>query len=164
MNALSLILIACFISSGWYVKQHSDEAVDHIVIYKSQHRLILKRHHQTIASYPVSLGYHAGKKQFEGDGKTPEGRYYIVSKNPRSIYYLSLYLSYPNDADRAFAKTHHRSAGTHITIHGTGKDPSLKKRMSKLENWTRGCIGLSNRDISAVYARVRPGTPVDIYP
>ena len=52
-----------------------------------------------------------GHKQFEGDERTPEGRYTIDARNPASAYRLSLHISYPNAADRAFAESRGRSPG-----------------------------------------------------
>lgn len=49
-------------------------------------------------------GRPAGHKQFEGDERTPEGRYRIDVRNAHSRYHLSLRISYPDTADRAAAK------------------------------------------------------------
>ena len=57
-------------------------------------------------SYPVALGRNwAADKAIEGDEATPLGEFYICSKNPRSKFFLSMCLSYPNaeDAERGLA-------------------------------------------------------------
>ena len=72
-----------------------------------------------LKTYPVALGFNpVGHKQFEGDGKTPEGRYIINDRNPNSGYHKNLGVSYPNDADRAYAAAQGKSAGGDIKIHG----------------------------------------------
>ncbi len=100
-----------------------------------------------------------GPKHFFGDGKTPEGAYRIAYRNPNSTFHLSLEISYPNAADRAYAKAHGMDPGGEIFIHGQSPNPSSWKW-----DWTAGCIALSNRDMDKVFAMVRPGTPIWIEP
>lgn len=102
-----------------------------------------------------------GHKQFEGDERTPEGRYVIDHGNPTSAYHLSLHISYPDARDRAFAESQGRSPGGQIFIHGqpnwlgSGRIPG---------DWTDGCIALSNTEIEELWALVGDGTPVEIVP
>ena len=57
-----------------------------------------------LKTYPIALGFsQVGHKQFEGDGKTTEGRYTINDRNPHSSHHKNLGVSYPNAADRAHA-------------------------------------------------------------
>ena len=44
-----------------------------------------------------------GDKFYEGDGRTPEGTYFIDRRNPNSKFHLSIGISYPNARDRAEA-------------------------------------------------------------
>ena len=111
-----------------------------------------------IKKYKIKLGFAPiGHKQFQGDGKTPEGQYYIDRKNPNSRYYLSVGISYPNAADLAAANG--EDPGGDIFIHGT---PRLFRFMFK--DWTWGCIAVSNRDIKEIYAMVDIGTTIRIFP
>lgn len=102
-----------------------------------------------------------GHKQFQGDEKTPEGRYTLDYGNPQSSYHLSLHISYPNAADEAYARAQGRSAGGLIFIHGqpndwpTGRVPG---------DWTDGCIAVSNEEIEALWDAVPDGTVIDILP
>jgi murein L,D-transpeptidase YafK len=106
-------------------------------------------------------GAPEGHKQFEGDERTPEGRYTIDYANPNSAYWLSLHISYPNAADRAFAEARGRSPGGAIFIHGqpnwlpVGRIPG---------DWTDGCIALSNAEIEELWRLVPDGTPIEITP
>lgn len=51
---------------------------------------------KVLRNYTVSLGFSPqGAKHQKGDGKTPEGHYYIRAKNPHSQFHRSLQISYP---------------------------------------------------------------------
>ena len=63
-----------------------------------------------------------GHKRFQGDERTPEGRYTIDYGNPGSSYHLSLHISYPSAQDNAFARAQGRSPGGLIFIHGQPND------------------------------------------
>ena len=98
-------------------------------------------------------------KQIKGDGRTPEGNYYIDRKNPNSQFYLSVGISYPNAEDRAYAKSIGKSPGGDIFIHGK---PVKYKNDGR--DWTAGCISISNAEMRDVYAMIRTGTPISIFP
>ena len=73
-------------------------------MYKAQRRLYLFSEGSVLRAYDVDLGFAPlGHKRFDGDGKTPEGSYIIDRRNPNSDYYLSIGISYPNEADSAYA-------------------------------------------------------------
>lgn len=130
----------------------SQVRVTGIYIDKSDKKLYLLNGRNVIKSYNVELGFSpVGHKKFEGDGKTPEGVYYIDRKNPNSQFHLSLGISYPNAQDRAYARRHGKSPGGDIFIHGK-------------KGTTRGCISLSDKDIEEIYRLVDYRTPVQIVP
>ena len=113
-----------------------------------------------IKAYRIGLGFEPiGDKKIEGDGKTPEGLYYINRKNPKSRFFLSLGISYPNKRDLAEAKSLGKSAGGDIFIHGEDSKPHLFNR-----DWTAGCISMRNNDIKEIYSVVDIGTPIFIRP
>ncbi len=133
--------------------------VDRIVVEKGKRRLTLFSKGKAVRQYNVGLGWNpVGHKRFEGDGKTPEGRYRIYTKNPRSAFYLSLGVSYPNRQDYDFARSYGRSPGGDIFIHGEAKDPRLMNK----RDWTAGCIAVKNAEIQEIYKLVGVGTPIDI--
>jgi murein L,D-transpeptidase YafK len=106
-----------------------------------------------------------GHKQFEGDERTPEGRYTIDWRNPHSAYHLSLHISYPNDADRAFAESQGRSPGGDIMIHGQPNAlPGADSGVRMPGDWTDGCIAVSNAEIEALWRAIPDGTPIEIRP
>jgi murein L,D-transpeptidase YafK len=100
-----------------------------------------------------------GHKQFEGDERTPEGRYVIDYGNPNSAYHLSLHISYPNAQDRAFAESQARSPGGDIFIHG---QPNALPIGRMTGDWTDGCIALSNAEIEELWSLIGDGTPIEI--
>ena len=101
-----------------------------------------------------------GTKQVRGDGKTPEGRYFIDRRNPNSNFHLSLGINYPNAQDLALARKMGKDPGGDIFIHG---GPRVFKDKNKAD-WTFGCISVSNREMEDIYAMVQTGTPVDLFP
>src|SRR5689334_1920083 len=77
---------------------------DLIVVNKSRREMVLLRGENVLRTYRIALGREpVGHKQCEGDGRTPEGRYTIDRRNPKSRYRLALHISYPNAEDRARA-------------------------------------------------------------
>jgi len=102
-----------------------------------------------------------GPKRVAGDGRTPEGRYVIDYGNEGSAYWLSLHISYPNAADRAWAEAHGVSPGGAIFLHG---QPNSLHSGRIAGDWTLGCIALSNEQIEQLWALVPDGTPIQIHP
>ncbi|KQB95698.1 hypothetical protein AL073_15265 [Loktanella sp. 1ANDIMAR09] len=130
-------------------------------LYKSQRMLVLDGVSEPLRTYPVGLGFApTGHKQFEGDGRTPEGSYLIDRRNPASLFHLSIGISYPNEADRAFAAAQGKPPGSDIFIHG-GPRPGIDP--TDVRDWTAGCIAVTDSQIEEIYAMVRDGTPIDIY-
>ncbi|WP_036760835.1 L,D-transpeptidase family protein [Leisingera daeponensis] len=142
-------------------RKYTGPEVTRLRLYKSERLLVLDGAEGVLRTYPVGLGFAPeGHKQFEGDGRTPEGAYLIDRRNPDSLFHLSIGISYPNEADLAFAAAQGKSPGGDIFIHGgprRGIDPMNKR------DWTAGCISVSDRQIEEVYAMVRDGTPIEIY-
>lgn len=149
-----------------------------IIVKKSERILELWDGDTLYGSYAIGLGRNPeGDKQIEGDGRTPEGTYYICSRNNKSRYYLSLGISYPNleDAGEALEAgtidedTYNRIAkaidsgtrppwdtamGGEIMIHGMGSD----------RDWTAGCIAVDNEVMDILWKHCRNNTPVIIGP
>jgi murein L,D-transpeptidase YafK len=100
-----------------------------------------------------------GPKHFQGDERTPEGRYTIDYGNPGSAYHLSLHISYPSAHDIAYARSQSRSPGGLIFIHGQPNDWVAGRVPG---DWTDGCISVSNAEIEALYEAVPDGTVIDI--
>jgi len=105
-----------------------------------------------------------GHKQFEGDEKTPEGEYILDWKNKKSIAYLSLHISYPNEKDKAHAKAQNKSPGGLIMIHGIRNGLGVIGKLHRLYNWTNGCIAVTNFEMKEIYNATPKNCPIIIYP
>ena len=145
---------------------------------KSQRQLLLFSGEKLVRTYRIGLGLSpVGDKVRAGDRRTPEGDFYIFTKNERSAFYLSLGVSYPNvahaerglrdglitraqyDAIMRANKTkktppQNTRLGGDIYIHGNGAQT----------DWTWGCVALENEDIRELFNAVNVGTPVRIEP
>lgn len=138
---------------------------DRIVVHKSQRRLELLRGGAVVAEYPIRLGLNpAGHKLHEGDFRTPEGHYYLSRRNPRSEFFLSIGVSYPNDADRRRARGNGRAPGGSIMIHGHPNVPRKPADYYARNDWTDGCIAVSNSDMVDIWLRTKVGLPIEIRP
>ena len=149
-----------------------------IVIKKAARKLELFDGKKFIKTYPMVLGFTpTGDKEVEGDGKTPEGKFYVFTKNPKSRFHVSLGVSYPSrdDADRGLLKglitqqerddivkaiedkkmpLQKTALGGEVYIHGGGT----------LTDWTDGCVALSNDQMEELFNAIPVGTEVEILP
>ena len=149
-----------------------------IVVFKSKRQLQLYSDGALVRTYKVGLGLNpVPDKVREGDRATPEGDFYVFTRNDKSAFYLSLGISYPNieDAKRglrdglisrvqhdAIVKASKRKGmppqntalGGQIYIHGNGAS----------RDWTWGCVALENEDVKELFAAVPVGTAVTIKP
>ncbi|PWE33605.1 hypothetical protein DDZ14_05310 [Maritimibacter sp. 55A14] len=138
--------------------------VTRISVHKSSRRMYLWHEDQVIRHFEFDLGFAPeGHKEFEGDGKTPEGRYFIDRRNPNSSFHLSLGISYPNVQDVVYARKSGKSPGGDIFIHGRPNAEALLGPRTG-PDWTAGCISVTNDEMEDIYAMVRLGTVIDIYP
>jgi murein L,D-transpeptidase YafK len=147
-----------------------------IVVSKSRRDLTLYSDNKAVRVYRVALGLNpTDDKIRQGDHRTPEGEFYVFTKNDKSSYYLSLGLSYPNkeDAERGLrdklitrrqyqqimraietrtAPPQQTALGGDIYIHGGGT----------ANDWTWGCVALANEDIRELFNAVPRGATVII--
>ena len=140
-------------------------AADHVVVHKSQRKLSLYSGNRLLGEYKVALGLNpVGTKERERDFRTPEGRYFLARRNTRSDYFLSIQVSYPNKLDELKAKKNHWAPGGSIMIHGSPNVPKHPATYYQSNDWTDGCIALSNSDMVEVWLRTQDNIPIDIYP
>jgi murein L,D-transpeptidase YafK len=138
---------------------------DRIVVYKAQRRLELRRAGELIRSYHIALGRNPiGPKVERGDGKTPEGTYFIDRRNIASEYHLSLHISYPETADINRAAALNVDPGANILIHGEPNILNHEGKSHLLQDWTAGCIALHNSDMDEIWRLVDDGVTVEIHP
>src|SRR6185437_2587307 len=133
---------------------------DAVIVHKSERRLDLMRHGQVLRSYHIKLGLDPqGPKERAGDFRTPEGHYFLTHRNPRSDYFLSIQVSYPNDQDLRRAHLDHVDPGGSIMVHGLPNTLSHKPSYYAKSDWTDGCIALSDSDMVEVWLMTRDNTP-----
>jgi len=149
-----------------------------ILVKKAERKLFLYSGNQLVRTYRIGLGLSPlGDKVRQGDRRTPEGDFYIFTKNDKSAFYLSLGISYPNVAhaerglrDKLITQAQYNKIidalesrkgppqntrlGGDIYIHGNGAG----------SDWTWGCVALENDDIRELFNAVSVGTPVTIKP
>jgi murein L,D-transpeptidase YafK len=149
-----------------------------LVVKKAARKLEVYDGDKLIKTYRMVLGFTPeGDKEIEGDGKTPEGTFYVFTKNPESNFHLSLGVSYPGveDAKRGLDQKlisqeeydeivaaireqrmplQKTKLGGEIYIHGGGIE----------SDWTEGCVALKNEEITELFNGVPVGTAVEIKP
>ncbi len=150
--------------SGSKFKAYNGPEVTAIVVNKGARRMYLLNNDTVLKEYKFALGFAPnGDKKVKGDGKTPEGTYFIDRRNPNSAFHLSLGISYPNANDIAEARAMGKSPGGDIFIHG---QPNLfadrRKARKRGDDWTAGCIAVKNREIEEIYAMVNAGTVITL--
>jgi len=149
-----------------------------ILVKKAERKLFVYSGDRLVRTYRVGLGLSpVGDKVRSGDHRTPEGEFYIFTKNDKSAFYLSLGLSYPNRAHAARGlrdglitrgqydaimsalragegPPQNTPLGGLIYIHGNGATT----------DWTWGCVALEDEDMKELFDAVPIGTPVRIEP
>jgi len=178
MRSLAVFLAVLFISAFHVSPSSGAPTHFRIVIKKSERKLYLYQSDSLLKTYKIALGLvPVGKKEKRGDYKTPEGEYYICSKNSHSRFYLALGISYPNLVDAQEGLRNSRislndyrnidagilarrsppqstALGGEIFIHGNGT----------ARDWTWGCVALDDSDVKELFEKIAVGTPVKIDP
>ncbi|MEW6108243.1 MAG: L,D-transpeptidase family protein [Nitrospirota bacterium] len=138
---------------------------DKILIEKKERRLTLFSKGKVLKTYKIALGGDPiGPKERQGDNKTPEGTYFIESRNSDSRYHLSLRISYPNEKDKKRSKELGVSPGGDIMIHGIKNGFSWVGDFHTEVDWTKGCIAVTDEEIEEIEKLVPNGTIVEIRP
>ena len=143
---------------------HYDQA-DRVVVVKSERKLYLFKDGEVLRSFDIALGLvPEGPKRRSGDFRTPEGHYFLETKNPNSDYFLSIKVSYPNAQDVARARSAGVDPGGQIMIHGEPNEPKYSEIRYQGLDWTDGCIAVSNSDMVDIWLMTDDYTPIEIRP
>ena len=165
MSLWAILLTASGAAGPETVAAEEIAAADHVVVHKSEHKLYLYSGNRLLGEYKVALGLApVGQKEREHDFRTPEGRYYLARRNTRSDFFLAIQVSYPNKEDELRARKHRWAPGGSIMIHGLPNAPEISDVYYSSNDWTDGCIALSNSDMVEVWMRTQDNIPIDIYP
>ena len=144
-------------------KLSAQSKIDKIVVLKSKRILLVYAQNQVVKTYKIALGRQpVGKKEIEGDKKTPEGNYTIWKKGPHAKYHKYLFISYPNKSDVINAHKKNKKPGGLIYIHGLNKRYAKVGKLHTLSNWTLGCIAVTNDEIDELYKLIKVGTKIEI--
>ena len=151
---------------------------DYVVVHKSKRNVALCKSGKLVKNIKSGLGYApVGDKEKEGDGKTPEGVFYVPRLLPSSSYYKAFLLSYPaiEDAKRGYAaglitnnerltiESAHAACteppqygplGGELEIHGNGSK----------SDWTLGCVAVENSAIDLLWSAIGVGDTIVVVP
>lgn len=150
-----------------HTEQKFVDEIDMVLVEKALRKMSLLSGNKVVAQYDVDLGFApVGHKEKEGDGRTPEGFYKISGRNPKSKYFLSLQISYPDEQDKQAAARKGFSPGGEIMIHGLPNWMSFLGIRNKFKrDWTLGCIAVqTNAEMKEIWDNVPNGTMVEIRP
>ncbi|MBZ5663903.1 MAG: L,D-transpeptidase family protein [Acidobacteriia bacterium] len=138
---------------------------DQVIVVKSQRTLTLLSQGKVLRTFKVALGgTPVGAKEQEGDHKTPEGHYILDRRSPKSRFYKSIHVSYPNDQDKQRASQRGVSAGGDIMIHGLPNGFGWLGATHRNMDWTDGCVAVTNGEMDEIWELVSDGTPIEIRP
>jgi len=167
-NAFCMLLLAlgCALPGIVTAPRASDFPVAELVIIeKGERKLHLVHAGEPFRTFDIALGPQPqGHKSQEGDLRTPEGRYLLDARNPNSEYFLSIHVSYPNRTDRQRASSLGVDPGGAIMIHGQPNQPTYSETYYRTQDWTNGCIAVSNSDMIDIWLMTRDNTPIEIRP
>ena len=138
---------------------------DMVIIEKAKRKLHLVKDGKTFKTFRIALGIRpVGDKQREGDFRTPEGRYLLDTRNANSEFFLSIHVSYPNSEDVRSARAKGVDPGGAIMIHGQPNEPTRSEAYYRTQDWTNGCIAVSNSDMIDIWLMTENNTPIEIRP
>jgi murein L,D-transpeptidase YafK len=180
---LAVLLTAFLVSGQFFVMTWENSDLlnienPQIIIKKEKRELQVFDGEKLVKTYTMVLGFTPnGDKETEGDGRTPEGEFYVFTKNDKSKFFLSFGVSYPSidDATRGLSENlisqdeydqiveaiknkqmplQKTKLGGEIYIHGGGT----------IADWTDGCVALRNEEIQELFDVIPVGTSVKIEP
>lgn len=158
-QVLLLVLLQGVVQAGEF------PVADKVVIEKGERQLHLMRDGETFRTFKIALGIRpVGDKESEGDFRTPEGRYLLDRRNPNSDFFLSIHISYPNREDAQQAREKGLSPGGAIMIHGQPNTPTRSEAYYRTQDWTNGCVAVSNSDMIDIWLMTTHNTPIEILP
>ena len=118
-----------------------------------------------------------GHKQCEGDGKTPEGRYFVCLRREQGKFGQGLGISYPSLTDANNAVSEGRLDASLLPLFETAKKEQKRPPWGTnlggeiyihgggtASDWTAGCIALEDGDMEKLFALTQYGEEVLITP
>lgn len=152
------------LSLASFANELSTYQVDEIHVFKRDHKMLMLFEGQVTKEYFIRIGRGGYlPKEREGDGKVPEGTYFLDVKNPQSKFYKSIRVSYPNKEDIKRAELGGYDPGGKIYIHGYPKFGSAFLK----GNWSKGCIVVENWEMEEIWNNISEESlpmPIKIFP
>lgn len=149
-----------------------------VFVYKEKRRLYVVQSNVLVRDYPIGLGSQPkGDKEKDGDGKTPEGEFFVNLKHTSGKPSKSLSLNYPDrrHIEKAFfsgliGPSQFREILANLKENGSSpQDTALGKHTliqsgGAHKDWTDGCVALYDSDMEELFNVCSVGTPVSIRP
>ncbi len=166
---LPVLLCFFFLVNSSFNEVNNSNKLYYVVIDKSSYELHVFDEKGWLVTYPVVFGSKdLGDKLMEGDRRTPEGTFTIISKKPHAKWNKFMMLDYPNEESVEKFKARKTQGvipasakiGGAIGIHGTW--PHEDFSINRYNNWTLGCISMRNKDVEELYNMLPVGTQVTI--
>jgi len=153
------LLVTCGLHAGEF------PVADKVVVEKAARKLHLVKDGEPFRTFPIALGIRPlGDKEHEGDFKTPEGTYLLDRRNPHSEFFLSIHISYPDGLDVRESRERGLDPGGAIMIHGQPNEPTRSEAYYRTQDWTNGCIAVSNSDMIDIWLMTANDTRIEIRP
>lgn len=139
----------------------------YLIVSKSENLITLYDANDWVVQWPCTFGSDdLGDKFVQGDKRTPEGTFTILSKKPHAKWHKFMLLDYPTALDRKKFADRKKAGiipanakiGGSIGIHGTW--PHEEFAIDNLQNWTQGCISMRNDHLDELYDMITVGTKV----
>ncbi|MDD1780270.1 L,D-transpeptidase family protein [Enterovibrio sp. ZSDZ35] len=169
MKSVILTLLLLLFAAQSSAETHSldklgaDQSQFSVRVDKSARIMFLLQDNRVIKWYRIALGANPkGHKIREGDKRTPEGNYTLDFINEKSRFYRSIRINYPNSTDIARAERLGVDPGGQIMIHGQKNGINMEHDEARTDNWTDGCIAISNDEMDEFLSLIPVGTPIEI--
>lgn len=141
------------------------QRADRVVVLKAERRIQLLVGERVLSEYRIALGSEPeGPKERKGDGRTPEGRYVLDWRKEESEFHRAIHISYPDEIDREWSRSRGYSPGGSIMIHGLPNGLGIIGDDHRKQDWTDGCIAVTNQEMDEIWKLVEDGTPIEIRP
>ena len=166
---IAFILFVLSVTNISFLGSGYSKSAYYVIIDKSDYELQVYDAEGWLITYPVVFGNDdLGDKMVQGDRKTPEGTFTIISKKMHNKWSRYMGLDYPtresidlfNRRKQMGIIPASAQIGGDIGIHGTW--PREGAAIDQYQNWTLGCISMKNEHVTQLYNLLPVGTRVSI--
>lgn len=187
MRVLLILVSSLLLTSARAEAPVKKRRADRVVVDTEERTIVLYRGKKEIGRYTAGFGSELAGKERRGDLRTPLGTYRLMKGRASKKFHRFLAISYPNTADAkrgleaglitkkqhdAIVKATRRrkmppqntKLGGAIGIHGYGKELAFLpvQIFHRFIDATEGCVIVSDDEVEAIEASVRPGAVIEI--